>query len=79
MAAFVNNAFSSLSVTVYSKYLSNLATLLYFVDAPQLMTVTVLTFQTRLFLSDVAVHLLSVGMLILSVFGTIMHVLHCHD
>ncbi|KAF8262466.1 hypothetical protein EI94DRAFT_1602111 [Lactarius quietus] len=78
-AAFVNNAFSSLSATVYRKYLSNLATLLYFVDAPQPMTVTVSTFQTRLFLSDVAVHLLSVGMLILSVFGTIMHVLHRHD
>jgi len=78
-AAFVNNAFSSLSATVYSKYLSNLATLLYFVDAPQPMTVTVSTFQTHLFLSDVAVHLLAVGMLILSVFGTIMHLLHRHD
>lgn len=78
-AAFVNNTFSSLSATVYSKYLSNLATLLYFVDAPQPMTVTVSTFQTRLFLSDVAVHLLSVGMLMLSVFGTIMHLLHRHD
>jgi hypothetical protein len=36
-----------------SKYLSNLATLLYFIDAPQPMTVTVSTFQTRLFLSYV--------------------------
>ncbi|KAN0127235.1 Protein of unknown function (DUF3433) domain containing protein [Lactarius tabidus] len=62
-----------------SKYLSNLATLLYFVDAPQPMTVSVSTFQTRLFLSDVAVHLLSVGMLLLSVFGTIMHLLHRRD
>ena len=81
-----------------SKYLSNLASLLYFVDAPQPMTVTVSTFQTRLFLSyvcstfrvpnrcqcedyysDVAVHLLAVGMLLLSMFGTIMHLLHRHD
>lgn len=78
-AAFVNNTFSSLSASVYSKYLSNLATLLYFIDAPQPMTVTVSTFQTRLFLSDVAVHLLSVGMLLLALFGTIMHLLHRHD
>lgn len=28
---------------------------------------------------DVAVHLLAVGMLLLSVFGTIMHLLHRHD
>ncbi|KAI9458861.1 hypothetical protein BJY52DRAFT_399314 [Lactarius psammicola] len=78
-AAFVNNTFASLSATVYSKYLSNVATLLYFVDAPQPITVTVWTFQKRLFLSDVAVHLLSVGMLVLSLFGTIMHILHRYD
>lgn len=78
-AAFVNNTFASLSATVYRKYLSNLATLLYFVNAPQPMTVTVSTFQKRLFLSDVATHLLSVGMLLLSLFGTIMHLLHRHD
>lgn len=78
-AAFVNNTFASLSATVYRKYLSNVASLLYFVNAPQPISVTVWTFQKRLFLSDVAVHLLSVGMLVLALFGTIMHLLHRHD
>ncbi|KAI0305146.1 hypothetical protein B0F90DRAFT_1701694 [Multifurca ochricompacta] len=77
--AFVNNTFASLSATVYTKYLSILATLLYFVSAPRPMTVTVSTFQKRLFLSDVAVHLLSIGMLVLALFGTIMHLLHRYD
>ncbi|KAI0264713.1 hypothetical protein BC834DRAFT_252038 [Gloeopeniophorella convolvens] len=78
-AAFVNNTFATLSATVYRKYLALLASLLYFVDAPEPMTVTVLTFKKRLFLSDVAVHLLAVGMLVLALFGTIMHTLHKHD
>jgi len=39
-----------------TKYLSNVATLLYFVNAPQPITVTVWTFQKRLFLSYVCPH-----------------------
>ncbi|KAH9055611.1 hypothetical protein EDB87DRAFT_1579673 [Lactarius vividus] len=88
-AAFVNNTFASLSATrqarnilmtfAQRKYLSNVASLLYFVNAPQPISVTVWTFQKRLFLSDVAVHLLAIGMLVLALFGTIMHLLHRHD
>ncbi|KAI0296043.1 hypothetical protein BC826DRAFT_908693 [Russula brevipes] len=75
-AAFVNNTFASLSADVYRKYLSILGSLLYFVDAPQPMTATVFTFQKRLFLADTAVHILSVGMLLLALFGTLMHLAH---
>ncbi len=35
--------------------------------------------NARTISSDVAVHLLSVGMLLLSLFGTIMHLLHRYD
>jgi hypothetical protein len=41
------------------KYLSILASLLYFVDASQPMTVTVFTFQKRLFLAYVSLGLRS--------------------
>jgi len=75
-AAFVNHAFASLSADVYRKYLSILASLVYFVNAPQPMTATVFTFQKRLFLADTAVHILSVGMLLLALFGTLMHLAH---
>ncbi|KAH9990969.1 hypothetical protein BJV74DRAFT_836704 [Russula compacta] len=75
-AAFQNNTFASLSATVYRKYLSLLASLLYFVDAPQPMTVTVWTFRKRLFLAEVAVHVLSVGMILLAFFATFMHLAH---
>jgi len=75
-AAFVNNTFASLSADVYRTYLSILASLLYFVDAPQPMTATVFTYQKRFFLADLAVHFLSVGMLLLAFFGTLMHLAH---
>jgi len=76
-AAFVNNT-ASLSADVYRKYLSILASVLYFVDVPQPqpMTVTVFTYQKRLFLADAAVHILSVGMLLLALFGTLVHLAH---
>jgi len=49
-----NNAtFGLLAKTVFRNYLSILATQLYFIDAPELMQVTVSTFQNRLFLACV--------------------------
>ncbi|KAI0058622.1 hypothetical protein BV25DRAFT_1810416, partial [Artomyces pyxidatus] len=78
-AAFLNNAFAPLSTTVYRTYLAMLARLLYFVASDEPVTVSVQTIKKRLWLSDVAVHLLAAGMLILAFFGAVIHVLHRYD
>ncbi|KAI0292909.1 hypothetical protein BC826DRAFT_1017480 [Russula brevipes] len=73
-AAFVNNTFASLSADVYRKYLSILASVLYFVDVPQPQPMT--ESPRNVLFSDAAVHVLSVGMLLLAVFGTLVHLAH---
>ncbi|KAI0342287.1 hypothetical protein BDW22DRAFT_179555 [Trametopsis cervina] len=75
-SSFQNNRFASLSTDVYTTYLALVASTVYFLNFQQPIDVDIQTIHKRLFLSDVAVHLLASAMFILAVFGTILHLWH---
>ncbi|KAF4616356.1 hypothetical protein D9613_008619 [Agrocybe pediades] len=79
--SFANNAFSTLSNQVYGLYLALVAREVYLLPDPlnEDITVQVRTFQDRVWLSDVAVHLLTAVLLVLAFFGTMIQILHMSD
>ncbi|KAL1744270.1 hypothetical protein HDZ31DRAFT_17262, partial [Schizophyllum fasciatum] len=78
-ASFAANDFTPSSNSVYSTYLQLIARSIYFVNDRELMFVQVKSFKKRLFLSDIAVHLLTVALLLLSVLSVASHVIHRSD
>ncbi|TRM57514.1 hypothetical protein BD626DRAFT_411967, partial [Schizophyllum amplum] len=78
-ASFAADDFTASSDVVYSTYLQLIARSLYFVEDHQLMIVQVKSFKKRLFLSDVAVHLLTVAFFILAILTIVSQVLHRSD
>jgi hypothetical protein len=79
-ASFTSNAFLRLSTMVYTTYLTLLAQQVYFIPATnELNTIQIKTIIERLFLSDVAVHLLAVAMILVAFFGTIAQLFHRFD
>jgi hypothetical protein len=77
--SFEKDKLTALSEKNYSMYLSLIARELYFVPNTESVNVQVKTFRNRVFLSDVAVHLLATAMLILAFFATIVHIFHRED
>ncbi|KAA1473042.1 hypothetical protein DENSPDRAFT_218676 [Dentipellis sp. KUC8613] len=77
--AFDDNAFAPLSAQVYTTYLAMIARLVYFTNTNSDLNVRVSTTQTRLWIDDVAAHLLVVALLMLAFFGTLIQILHRHD
>ncbi|KAI0790335.1 hypothetical protein C8Q75DRAFT_110838 [Abortiporus biennis] len=77
--AFQNNMFADLSSKVYGQYLALVAKTVYFLQTTEPLTIQTSTIHKRLFLSDVAVHLLSIAMLILFFAGTIMQIWHARQ
>ncbi|TFY73179.1 hypothetical protein EWM64_g10833, partial [Hericium alpestre] len=77
--AFQNNAFAPLSAQVYTTYLAMIARLVYFVDIDQPLNVRVSAIQKRLWIDDLAAHLLVVVLLLLALFGSIVQWLHRRD
>ncbi|KAI0053224.1 hypothetical protein FA95DRAFT_1552731 [Auriscalpium vulgare] len=75
-AAFTNNAFATLSATVYRSYLAMLAKNLYFVPVDVPINVLVQTTRKRLWLSEVAVHILTGGLFTLAVVATLIQLAH---
>ncbi|KDQ60228.1 hypothetical protein JAAARDRAFT_32601 [Jaapia argillacea MUCL 33604] len=78
-AAFSDGSFVNLVSSVYRKYLALVARTVYFLDYPEPMNMKMKTDQKRLWLSAVAVHLLSVALLLLAFFGVIVQILHRHE
>ncbi|KAF8920335.1 hypothetical protein CPB85DRAFT_1274646 [Mucidula mucida] len=79
VGSFEADRFVRLSTNVYRTYLTLIAKKVYFLDAQDPIDVSIMTIQPRVFLSDVAVHLLAVAMLILAFFATIIQLLHRQD
>ncbi|KAJ3854786.1 hypothetical protein EV368DRAFT_72682 [Lentinula lateritia] len=77
--SFTSNSFVQYSTEVYTTYLTLLAQTVYFLPSNELNTIQVRTIVERLFLSDVAVHLLAVAMIIVAFFGTIAQLFHRFD
>ncbi|KAJ3756437.1 hypothetical protein EV360DRAFT_47926 [Lentinula raphanica] len=77
--SFTSNSFVQYSTAVYTTYLTLLAQTVYFLPSNDVNTIQVKTIIPRLFLSDVAVHLLAVAMIIVAFFGTIAQLFHRYD
>lgn len=77
--AFLQNDFAEPASRVYQMYLNLVASKVYFLKNQEDIYQEVSMFRKRLFLSDAAVHLLTVALLILALFGTLIHLLHRHD
>ncbi|KAJ4001822.1 hypothetical protein F5050DRAFT_1560083 [Lentinula boryana] len=77
--SFTSNSFVPYSSEIYTTYLTLLAQTVYFLPSNELNTIQVKTIIERLFLSDVAVHLLAVAMIIVAFFGTIAQLFHRYD
>ncbi|EPQ53464.1 hypothetical protein GLOTRDRAFT_78464 [Gloeophyllum trabeum ATCC 11539] len=76
---FTNNGFVGLTNSVYRTYLALVAKTVYFVPNSEPITLQVKTVEKRLWLSSVAVHLLTTALLLLAFFGTIVQLLHRGD
>ncbi|KAJ3517527.1 hypothetical protein NLJ89_g444 [Agrocybe chaxingu] len=74
--SFDGTALTILTDEIYSTYLSLVARSVYFVPDSQPINVQVKTFKKRVWLTDVAVHLLATAMILLAFFATIIHLFH---
>ncbi|KAJ3560319.1 hypothetical protein NP233_g10916 [Leucocoprinus birnbaumii] len=79
IGSFDANRFVNLATRVYTTYLALVASTVYFLPSTEPITVEVRSFQQRVWLSDVAVHLLTTAMLLLALFATLIHLFHRHD
>ncbi|KAK7451065.1 hypothetical protein VKT23_012740 [Stygiomarasmius scandens] len=79
--SFDLNVFVQLSTQVYVTYLTLLASTVYFVSPPsqEINTVQAKTVMNRVFLSSTAVHLLTVALLLLAFFCTLIQLFHRWD
>ncbi|KAK0438352.1 uncharacterized protein EV420DRAFT_1212338 [Desarmillaria tabescens] len=79
IGSFQANTFARLSSNVYRTYLTLIAKTVYFLDNSEPITIQMKTVQKRIWLSDVAVHLLAVAMFLLAFFATIIQLFHRYD
>jgi hypothetical protein len=77
--AFQTNSFVGMATQVYSTYLKLIARTVYFLPSNELISVEVASWQKRLWLNDIAVHIEVVALLIVAVVGAFVHVLHHHS
>ncbi|KZT22786.1 hypothetical protein NEOLEDRAFT_1137597 [Neolentinus lepideus HHB14362 ss-1] len=76
---FESDGFVGLTNMVYRTYLTLVARTVYFIPGDEPIIVQVKTVERRLWLSAVAVHLLTTALIILAFFGTIVQLLHRGD
>ncbi|KAF5346377.1 hypothetical protein D9756_011395 [Leucocoprinus leucothites] len=79
IGSFDANKFVNLVTRVYTTYLALVASTVYFLPHQEPLVVEVRSFQKRVWLSDVAVHLLTTAMLLLALFATLIQLFHRHD
>ncbi|KAF7761476.1 hypothetical protein Agabi119p4_9468 [Agaricus bisporus var. burnettii] len=79
VGSFDEDRFVSIANHVYTTYLASVARTVYFLPQDEPFTLQVRTFSKRVLLSDTAVHLLAVAMLLLALIGTLIQLLHRYD
>jgi len=75
-AAFQSNSFVGMATKVYGVYLRLLATTVYFLPSNDTLLVEVQSFQRRLWLSGVVVHLQAVVLVVIALVGAFVQVAH---
>jgi len=79
-AAFATNSFTGMAVQVYTTYLKLIAKSVYFLPTTdEIIPVQVKSVQKRLWLSDVAVHIEAVALLVVAITGAYIQLLHRHN
>ncbi|KAF5349143.1 hypothetical protein D9756_009317 [Leucocoprinus leucothites] len=76
---FDANNFADLATRVYTTYLALIASTVYFLRHQEPLAVEVSYFQKRVWLGEVAVHLLAAIMLLLALFATLIQLFHRRD
>ncbi|KAJ7179346.1 hypothetical protein C8R46DRAFT_987043 [Mycena filopes] len=76
--SFDADLFVNLSDKVYAKYLTLIAKAVYFLPNKEPITLQVKTFQQRLWMSAIAVHILAALMLLLALSAAVIHIFHRH-
>ncbi|KAL0957578.1 hypothetical protein HGRIS_001362 [Hohenbuehelia grisea] len=79
VGTFTADKFVQRSTQVYSTYLQLIAQEVYFVPNPQPLNIRVKTVVKRVYLSPVAVHLLTTAMLLLAIIAALLHLKHKRD
>ncbi|KAJ7095163.1 hypothetical protein B0H15DRAFT_775382, partial [Mycena belliarum] len=74
--SFDADLFVNLSNEVYSTYLTLIAKAVYFLPNKEPITLQVKTFQLRLWMSDTAVHILTLLLFLLALCATFVHIAH---
>ncbi|KAJ7276167.1 hypothetical protein B0H12DRAFT_1083885 [Mycena haematopus] len=77
--SFSADLFVNWSNDVYLTYLTLIAKAVYFLPNQEPITMQVRTFQNRLWLSDLAVHLLAALLMILAISAAAIHVFHRYE
>jgi hypothetical protein len=78
--AFATNSFTGMAVQVYTTYLKLIAKSVYFLPiTDETIPVQVKSVQQRLWLSDVAVHIEAVALLVVAFVGAYIQLLHRHN
>ncbi|KAG6876440.1 hypothetical protein C0993_003142 [Termitomyces sp. T159_Od127] len=76
IGSFESDKFVDLSTSVYQTYLALIARNVYFLPHNESLTVQVKTFQSRVWLSSIATHILAASMLVLALCAGIIHIFH---
>ncbi|KAF9521812.1 hypothetical protein CPB83DRAFT_921888, partial [Crepidotus variabilis] len=77
--SFNGDLLTQLTDKIYGVYLTLVSREIYFLPNSEPIIVQVKTFRNRVFMSDVATHLLAVAMFILAFFATIVNIFHRED
>jgi len=74
--SFDADLFVELANTVYATYLALIAKAVYFLQNEEPVTLQLRTFQLRLWMSSLAVHLLAAAFFLLAIAASVIHVFH---
>jgi len=77
--SFEADLFVNLSNQVYAKYLTLIAKAVYFLPHQEPIVLQVKTFQSRLWMSSLAVHLLTTLLVVLAISAAVIHIFHRYD
>jgi len=68
-----------MATKIYGGYLRLIAKTVYFLPVEERFSVAVMSYQKRLWLNDVAVHILVTALLVAAAGGALVHILHRHS
>jgi len=78
-AAFETNSFVGMATMVYGVYLKLIAKTVYFLPVNEPISVEVNSFEKRLWMTDIAVHIEAVALLVVALVGAFVQIVHYYS